>query len=387
MVWCYLLVWRLLGVGLAEEPGPESTDTGDIAIKDIENIDAYPTNSGSTMDNIPVWLDAVVLLVNNGAWCSGVLLPENGYVATAYHCVASGRDTLVQLRDGRSAHAQTISVDSTHDLAVLWVEEWQSLDVASLSVVEDTPRVGEKVFALGHPYAPYARKAWLKGTLQWSVSSGIVSAIGDRLIQTDVPLNPGNSGGPIVTEKGEIIGIASRKLRGDNLSFLGPATLLPDLQRNLQPQEWWQGQWNVGCSSLMPLSVTGNSSISLYTEGIARDRWIAHIETVLYAPGLLSGTDVGVEDWVTSNQLSMGHRYRMGVGERTSTLDMGVGALVKWYPNTAEIFTIHPSGYIRVGIGTVGWRVLYVPHSVQNLQNKDIIMGIDLDVPGILQVF
>ena len=61
---------------------------------------------------------------------------------------------------------------------------------------------------MGHPYAPYANRPKMEGTLLWVLSTGIISQVGTTFLQTDAALNPGNSGGPSFNEKGEIIGIA-----------------------------------------------------------------------------------------------------------------------------------------------------------------------------------
>ena len=72
-----------------------------------------------------------------------------------------------------------MAVDVQHDLALIQIEDWSvNNDYTPLIVQPKNPKQGELVYALGHPLAPYARKPMLKGTLQWSVSQGIVSAVG-----------------------------------------------------------------------------------------------------------------------------------------------------------------------------------------------------------------
>ena len=127
-------------------------------------------------DEVQDWLDAVVLLANNGAWCSGAFINDTGLIATAYHCVASGRDTIVETRDGQELRAETVAVDPKHDLALIQLVEWPSTS-SVLPLRQDKPFQGESVYALGHPLAPYANKPLLHGTLQWSITSGIVSAV------------------------------------------------------------------------------------------------------------------------------------------------------------------------------------------------------------------
>lgn len=328
-------------------------------------------------DDVQEWLDAVVLLVNNGAWCSGAFINDTGLVATAYHCVASGRDTIVETRDGQELRAETIAVDPQHDLALIQLVEWPSTSNV-LSLRQDKPLQGESVYALGHPLAPYANKPLLNGTLQWSISSGIVSAVGQRLIQVDAPLNPGNSGGPIVDNNGQIIGIASRKLRGDNLSFLGPATELTPLIVNpdAHTQRWWGGQLALGLGYVMPLSGQGQSIVTGQLELIARDRWLWSVQTIL-DPSVTSGSG----QWVPANTMRVSKRLRLGTGEMTSFIDGGVGLVHQWTPDTLQNALV-PSLHTRVGLGGTTIRLDYLFD-----ESSTMMMSVELQFPGVIQVF
>ena len=81
--------------------------------------------------------------------------------------------------------------------------------------------------------------------LQWSVSAGIVSNVGPRLIQTDAALNPGNSGGPAVDSEGRVIGIVSRKLSGDNVAFLSSVDNLHKLIQEPSKPALLGGQFSI----------------------------------------------------------------------------------------------------------------------------------------------
>lgn len=328
-------------------------------------------------DEVQDWLDAVVLLVNNGAWCSGAFINDTGLVATAYHCVASGRDTIVETRDGQALRAETVAVDPRHDLALIQLAEWPSTS-SVLQLRQEKPLQGESVYALGHPLAPYANKPLLHGTLQWSISSGIVSAVGQRLIQVDAPLNPGNSGGPIVDKDGKVIGIASRKLRGDNLSFLGPATELTSLIVNpdAHTQQWWGGQLALGLGYVVPLTGQGRSIVTGQVELIARDRWLWSIQTVL-DPSVKSGSG----QWVPANSMRLSKRFRLGTGEFTSFIDCGAGLVHQWTPDTTQSALV-PSLQTRIGLGGTALRLDYLLDA-----HSTMMMSIDLQFPGVVQVF
>lgn len=336
-------------------------------------------HSEISSQEIQDWLGAVVLLTNNGAFCSGALVDDDGTVLTAYHCVASGRETMVQTRSDQTFRAYTVAVDVQHDLALIQLEDWSPNNgYTPLIVQPENPNQGDLVYALGHPLAPYARKPMLRGTLQWSVSQGIVSAVGERLIQVDAPLNPGNSGGPIVNTSGEIVGVASRKLRGDNLSFLGPATFVPLMIDEPSQQRWWNGQLSLGLSYQIPLNAQGLPIWTGHVESIARDRWVLGLQTILQ-PRISTTRS---EHWVPANSLRLSRRTRFGVGEFTTYLDAGVGATHQWYlqDNRHQVL---PTVHLRSGFGTTALR-----YEMGWTGDSPIwAMTLEMNVPGVIQVF
>ncbi|WP_153099826.1 DegQ family serine endoprotease [Paraburkholderia hayleyella] len=150
---------------------------------------------------------------------SGFILSADGYVMTNAH-VIDGADTIyVTLTDKREFKAKLIGVDERTDVAVV------KISAANLPVVtvgdSDKVRVGEWVLAIGSPFG-----------LENTVTSGIVSAkgrdTGDYLpfIQTDVALNPGNSGGPLINMQGEVIGINSQ-IYSRTGGFMGISFAIP----------------------------------------------------------------------------------------------------------------------------------------------------------------
>jgi S1-C subfamily serine protease len=141
---------------------------------------------------------------------SGIVLDTQGHILTNNH-VISGADSLeVRFADSTSASARVVGTDPSNDLAVVLVENPSAaLTPASLGD-SGAVRVGDPVLAIGDPFQ-------LEGTL----TAGIVSAIGRTsnqgngtrpvrdMIQTDAPVNPGNSGGPLLDCQGKVIGVVS----------------------------------------------------------------------------------------------------------------------------------------------------------------------------------
>ena len=135
---------------------------------------------------------------------SGVIVSKEGHILTNHHVIANVDTIEVQLPDGRVQPAQLIGTDEQTDIAVLKIE---AANIEPLPLGDsDRVRVGQMVFAVGNPFG-----------LQETVTQGIISAKGRRamadsgveFLQTDAAVNQGNSGGPLLNLRGEIIGINS----------------------------------------------------------------------------------------------------------------------------------------------------------------------------------
>ncbi len=147
---------------------------------------------------------------------TGIILSSDGYIATNYHVVESATSLTVGLYDGKELDAKVVGFTEIDDLAVLKVEA-TGLRPATFAKQENA-RVGEDVFAVGCPEG---------AEFAWSVTKGIISAL-DReikiyddegilekkmyVVQTDASVNPGNSGGPLINDRGEVVGIITLKL-------------------------------------------------------------------------------------------------------------------------------------------------------------------------------
>lgn len=162
---------------------------------------------------------------------SGFLIDSEGLVLTNYHVIEAADRISVTLADGRAFRAEIVGTDPAIDVALLRIPGAHDLPEAPLGNSDDL-RVGEWVCAIGNPLG-YVH----------SVTVGVVSFIGRKLfdaslddyIQTDAAINFGNSGGPLINSRGEVIGINSAiSSRASNIGFAVPinqaVAILPQLK-------------------------------------------------------------------------------------------------------------------------------------------------------------
>lgn len=155
--------------------------------------------------------------VQSGAG-SGVIITEDGYIITNNHVVSGASQVTVRTSDGTEYPATVVGADSKTDIAVLKIEA-TGLTPAVVGD-SDSLQVGEFTLAVGNPL----------GELGGTVTDGIISAL-DRevtvenqtmnLLQTNAAVSPGNSGGGLFNERGELIGIVNAKSSGQNAEGLG----------------------------------------------------------------------------------------------------------------------------------------------------------------------
>jgi serine protease Do len=193
---------------------------------------------------------------------SGVLVSADGTIMTNNHVVEGAEKITVQMSDNKTFDAKIVGTDKPSDLAVIKIEA-QNLPYLTLGN-SDNVRVGDIVLAIGNPLG-----------IGQTVTAGIISAKGRRtglsdgsfedFLQTDAPINRGNSGGALVNLNGELIGINSQILSGSsNGGSIGIGFSIPsNMARNVMEQLLKDGKVHRGMLGIYIQNITEDTAKAL----------------------------------------------------------------------------------------------------------------------------
>jgi hypothetical protein len=158
---------------------------------------------------------------------SGFFVDDGKSIATNYHVIANAKDLKIKSSDGQVGNVLSIlGINEKNDLALLEVD----IQGQPLKLSMDQPDIGEDILAIGNP-------SGLEGTVSTGIVSGIRTEEGSQYFQITAPISPGSSGGPIIDENTQVIGVASFYLDGaQSLNFAMPSAYVQKLLNNKDPQ-------------------------------------------------------------------------------------------------------------------------------------------------------
>lgn len=192
-----------------DDRDPAGASSGAVDDRDAALLDAYSHAVAEVADTVGpavVRVDTRRKSARGGGTGSGFVLSPDGLIVTNAHVVNGFKEIRLADADGRTTDAQLIGVDPDTDVALIRANAARDLPTARLGDSKGVRR-GQLVVAIGNPLG-----------FESTVTAGVVSALGrsirattgrmiEDVIQTDAALNPGNSGGPLVSSRGEVIGV------------------------------------------------------------------------------------------------------------------------------------------------------------------------------------
>lgn len=240
--------------------------------------DNYDTANGMAGEDIykkvnPSVVSVISTTAEGTGSGSGVIMSKDGYIITNNHVVDGAQSVSVQLSDGTSLDAEIIGTDEQTDLAVIKVTPTSDLTAAEFGD-SDELEPGEYAYAIGSP-----------GGVQFAntITGGRISAINrdltvnDRvmtLIQTDASINNGNSGGALINEYGQVVGITSAKLSGnafgsatvEGMGFAIPINTAKDIVDEIIQNGYVSGRPSIGITGRNVSSQDGSiSGVQVYS--------------------------------------------------------------------------------------------------------------------------
>jgi len=278
---------------------------------------------------------AVVMIESAAGTGAGFVFHSPRFVATAFHVVETGRTLAVTLANGARLRAEVVAVDVDHDIAVLELErEPRGIEPLELRGASDV-EIGESVVAIGHPLSSVgAIRGSLSGLLDWTLTRGIVSGKSKTLIQTDAAVNPGNSGGPLLTDDGRVIGVVVQKLAAEGIGFATTSDQLRLLERQIGHQPHYHGRWTV---QDLRLGYVGMFEPEGYMDGVALGLSAVAYDTVSITLrlGVLSDSDIAEGETIFARErdrftleLDLSYRLLLLSPPFTTYGTVGIGGLL-----------------------------------------------------------
>ncbi|MGE0281224.1 MAG: S1C family serine protease [Rhizobiaceae bacterium] len=184
----------------------------DIRADDAALLDAYSNTVAGVVDRVGPAVSRIERVGGRGGHGSGFVISPDGLIVTNYHVIEDAKSVRIAMPDGFIGEGRVLGRDPDTDIALVRADG----SPAHYAPLGDSKRLrrGQIAIAIGNPLG-----------YEWTVTAGVISALGrsmrastgrliDDVIQTDAALNPGNSGGPLVSSAGEVIGVNTAVIRG-----------------------------------------------------------------------------------------------------------------------------------------------------------------------------
>ncbi len=227
---------------------------------------------------------------------SGFFIDEQGHIVTNAHVVEDADDIIIRTFDDKKLKAEVIGTDKQTDLALLKLVDIKDYDVNPVTIGDsEVARVGDWVIAIGNPFG-----------FGGSVTAGIISARGrdirsgmyDNFIQTDAPINRGNSGGPLFNVQGEVIGVNTAIISPNGgsvgIGFAVPTSLasyiIDQLKENGVVERGWLGvqiqSIDEDMANALGLKEARGAFVAALLDGPAKDAGIKPRDVVIEVDGV-----------------------------------------------------------------------------------------------------
>lgn len=257
---------------------------------DTELLDAYSQAVMATLDKSRAAVLSLRVQGRRGraGAGSGFLITPDGYAVTNHHVVEGGQHITASLDDGSEHAAELVGSDADTDLALLRLATTQAQPHLPLGH-SAALRVGQVVVAIGNPHG-----------LGQTVTTGVVSALGrglrarsgrliDNVIQTDASLNPGNSGGPLLDTRAQVMGVNTALIAGaQSLCFAVPADTVRWVVSELLRHQHVRRAWLGIAAETVPLPRR-----SVLHHALAADSAVSVNEVIRGGPAAAAGVEPG----------------------------------------------------------------------------------------------
>ncbi len=232
-----MLSQPVTAISPAHNASPAGTPAG--AQPSVTNVSVTPVGTGTlTLPDLVEQTDPSVVRINvksprGDSLGSGFVVSETGTVVTNYHVIEGGQTVTAQFEDGRTCGVLGFKLfDEKRDIAIIQLEA-TGAPFLPMRLAKTLPRKGVEVAAFGAPLGLSFTAT--KGTISNIRAGSELGMEGARYIQTDTPISPGNSGGPLVSMEGEVIGMNTFQMaKGQNLNF---AVSVDDIREVLAASE------------------------------------------------------------------------------------------------------------------------------------------------------